>query len=279
MSKIIKYAVWQEEPRYIGEVPEPESEPEEEKEDAGEEAAEKKPSEPEGPKFDEEAQAQMLAEVAAKEERAEQMLQEAREASESLREEAQAEHDRIIAEAQAEVEKLKAAAKEEAHAEGLAEGHEEGLAKAREEMERELKDSTAKAEHVMQTAKEAMKEYVVQAEHEIVTIAMEVVEKILPQHFIDVPQAVLPLVRETIKRVSDQKEIIIRVAPDCYDVVLMARDEFRAMLEGGSSQLEVKTDESLKPGDCVLETPNGSVDARLSTQLGLIEKAVRDVML
>ena len=36
--------------------------------------------------------------------------------------------------------------------------------------------------------------------------------------------------------------------------------------------------DALKPGDCVIETPNGGVDARLSTQLGLLKKAVQSVL-
>ena len=50
------------------------------------------------------------------------------------------------------------------------------------------------------------------------------------------------------------------------------------MLEGNAS-LEVLSDESLQPGDCILETPNGNVDARFATQLELIKKAVQDVRL
>ena len=58
----------------------------------------------------------------------------------------------------------------------------------------------------------------------------------------------------------------------------MARDEFRAMLTGGNANLEVQSDESLKPGDCLLETPNGSVDARLQTQLEMLKEAVKGVL-
>ena len=36
---------------------------------------------------------------------------------------------------------------------------------------------------------------------------------------------------------------------------------------------------ALKPGDCLIETPNGSVDARLATQIELIKRAVVDVMM
>jgi flagellar assembly protein FliH len=59
----------------------------------------------------------------------------------------------------------------------------------------------------------------------------------------------------------------------------MARDEFRTILTYGDAILTVKSDESLKAGDCLIETPNGSVDARLATRMELLKQAVRDVML
>ena len=122
-----------------------------------------------------------------------------------------------------------------------------------------------------------METYVQEAEKQIVTIVMEVADKILPQHFIDVPQVILPLVRKALLKVRDQSQIVIHVCPESYDMVLMAKAEFQSLLEG-NSVLTVKSDESLANGDCVIETPNGTVDARLATQLELIKKSVQDVM-
>ena len=69
----------------------------------------------------------------------------------------------------------------------------------------------------------------------------------------------------------------VRVAPEAYELVLMAKNELQAQLEGNAS-LEVVSDTSLQAGDCMLESPNGVVDAGLATQLQAVEKAVRDVM-
>ena len=47
----------------------------------------------------------------------------------------------------------------------------------------------------------------------------------------------------------------------------------------GDATIEVLSDDSMKPGDCLVETPNGSVDARLATQIEMLKQAVKDVML
>ncbi len=104
------------------------------------------------------------------------------------------------------------------------------------------------------------------------------IEKILPQHFIDVPKEILPVVRESIKYVRDQKEVKVHVEPNSYDLVLVARGELQGMLTDGTAVLEIISDDALKPGDCVIETPNGGVDARLSTQMEVVKDAIKSMM-
>ena len=167
------------------------------------------------------------------------------------------EREQLLSEAKEQIEKEREEARQAGHDEGFAAGREAGL----------------------RDAHDAMRDYLMQAEDVIVSIAMTAVERVLPQHFIDVPQMVLPIVRDAIERVKDQKEIVVHVPPDSYDFVLMARDELRGIVTAGDSSLSITSDESLKPGDCLVETPNGSVDARLQTQIEQLKKAVREVML
>ena len=268
MSKIIKAAEWKEKPRVIKapeppKPPEPERTEEEEKEEA--------------PRFDEEAQAKMLAEIAEREKAADARVEKARTESEKLLQDAKGERDRMVAETRQECEELREEARKTGHAEGLKAGHEEGLKKAEHAMADAIQQANKKAEKTLKDAKDATRDYLLQAEEDVTSIALAVVEKILPQHFIDVPQVILPLVQQAIEKVKDQKEINIHVAPAVYDLVLLARDEFRSHLTGAGAELSVVSDESLVPGDCVIETPNGSVDARLATQLELIRQAIEEV--
>lgn len=263
MSRVIRGAVWKENPHCIStpKPPKPEVVADEEN------------------TLDEAATQRMLAEIAAKEQRASDMLKDAQVNAEIIRQQAQTERDNMLAEAQQEIEQLKEQAQIAGRQAGYEAGHADGEAKAREEMQEILLQSTAQAEKTLQDAKNATRDYVQQAEKDITTIVMQIVEKILPQHFIDVPQIVLPLVQNAIYKVKDQKELIIHVPPDSYDIVLLARDEFRNLLTYGDAVIEIKPDESMKMGDCLIETPNGSVDARLATQIELIKQAVQEVML
>ena len=264
MSKVIKAALWQNTPHVIDtpEVPKPELD------DHSYSVA-----------FDEEAYSKKMAEIKAKEEKAGKMLADAKAEAENIKKEAENDKSRILSEAVQEIQLQKETAIKEGHDEGYSAGKEEAMAQVREEMAAEIKKANAKAEHTLKTADRAAKDYVKQAEEDVVTIVMQVVEKILPQHFIDVPQIILPVVKNALQKVRDQQEVIIHVPPDYYEMVLMARDEYKAMLTGGNANITVHSDESLKVGDCLIETPNGNVDARLDTQLKLIEQAIKEVML
>lgn len=195
---------------------------------------------------------------------------------------AKAEAEKIVEDTRKEAEELLEKVHKDGYDEGYKEGKEQGIKDGREHIEDELKEivrqANDKAQKTIQDAKELTAEYFIRAEDDIVKIVMMAIEKIIPQHFLDVPQAVLPVVREAIRHVRDQKEIKVHVAPDSYDLILTARPEFQAMLTDGTAILEVVSDEALKAGDCVIETPNGGVDARLSTQLGLMKNAVESVL-
>ena len=263
MSRVIKAAIWEGNPHLIH-TPEPPKPEEKAAEDNG---------------LDEETRTRMLAEIAAKEQRAIQLLKDAKVDAEIIKQEAKAERNRLLAEAQKEIERKKEEAAEIGRQEGYEAGYKDGEAKVREEMADILVQGSAQAEKTLQEAKAACRDYVQQAEEDVIKIAMAVVEKILPQHFIDVPQVVLPLVRESLLKVKDQKVLKIHVSPADYDLVLMARTEFRGLLTYGDAEIDITSDSSMKPGDCLIETPNGTVDARLATQIELVRQAVKNVML
>lgn len=213
---------------------------------------------------------------------AEQELKDAKTEAEKLVADAQAEAEKIIDETKHEAEELLKKTRKEGYDAGYADGKEDGIKDGKASIERELADivrqANDKAQKTIRDAKEQTAEYFIRAEDDIVKVVMMAIDKILPQHFIDVPQVILPVVREAIRHVRDQKEIKVHVEPDSYDLVLMARSEFQSMLTDGTAIIEVISDEALKPGDCVIETPNGGVDARLSTQLDLMKSAVESVL-
>ncbi|MGP1407301.1 FliH/SctL family protein [Selenomonas sp.] len=263
MSRIIRTALWQEKACVV-EPPPPPPKPK------------VLPKELEG--VTEESLSERLEYVREKELKAETLLEETREKCMVMVKDAEYASERSEMDARQLAEEIKEEAREAGKAEGFKEGHKDGMEQAAEDCADMLAAANDKAGALMSAALEARKVYLQMAENDVTSIAMSVVEQILPQHFIDAPQIILPLVRKALMKVRDQAEVIVYVAPDAYELVLMAQSEFQHMLEG-QAVLLVKADAGLQPGDCVLETPNGNVDARLSTQMELVRKAIQDVCL
>ena len=288
------------EPVLIGAKPKPEPEPEPEPEvseddEPQEEIPEPEPEPEPEPAIPQEVLDKIYAEIEEIERKSrltEELLHEAQETkaqaqkikkqAQKIRDDARAESEKIVADTKLEAEKLLEKVRKEGYDDGYKEGKEQGIKDGKERIEDELADivrqANDNAQKTIQDAKEQTAEYFIRAEDDIVKVVMMAIEKILPQHFLDVPQVVLPVVREAINHVRDQKEIKIHVEPYSYDLILMARSEFQSMMTDGTAIVEVVSDEALKPGDCVIETPNGGVDARLSTQLDLMKKAVQSVL-
>lgn len=287
-KKIVRTPMLRSDPVVIKVSPDPEPVESKDEESA---AKEGEPSEVKTaePAIDEEAVNTILAEIAAKEQRAIQKLKDAETEANILKQKAENERQELLDKAKVEIEKAKAdvekskadavkQGRDEGIKEGKKKGYDDGVKAAKKEYADKIKGANQKAQKTLQDAKEATAEYFIRAEEDIAKIVMLAIEKILPQHFLDVPQVVLPVVRQAIKQVRDQKEIKIHVAPDNYDIVLMAKSEFQSMLTDGTAVLEVISDDVLSVGDCVIETPNGGVDARLLTQIELMKNAIQSVL-
>lgn len=226
---------------------------------------------------DQAAREAFMADIYNKRRQAEELLANTKKDCELMKADNERECAARIEDAKSQAEAIMEEARQNGFREGVEAGRLEGIEQIKREQAQIILDANAKAEKTLLDAKNASHDYVINAENEIAEMVLEIAAKVLPQHFIDAPQVILPLVRKAILKVRDQNEVIVHVPPDYYDFVLMAKNDYQGLLTG-NARLEIHSDETLHPGDVLVETPNGNVDASLSTQLAQIEKAVRDMM-
>lgn len=268
MSRLIKGAFYENEPRLI-EVAAQENESAEGDSGNGDAKADKG--------LDEEALKNMLATIRQKEEHAAQMLRQAKIEAEIVKQEAKTAAEKVMEVARGRAGQIQDEARQQGYDAGVEEGRRAGAEQIRQEQHQILVDANAAAEKTLAEAREFCKDYVVGAENTIAEMVMRIADKVLPKHFIDVPQLIMPLVREAVQKVKDQPHVLVRVAPEAYEMLMMAQSELQAELEG-SGTLEIKSDETMEAGDCVLESTNGLVDAGLSSQLERVKQAIKNVM-
>jgi flagellar assembly protein FliH len=212
------------------------------------------------------------------EEEAAALLASAREEAEKLRREAEEERERILAEAEEEREKIR----EEAYAAGF----EEGLRSGREEAAAEYSEKLAAAEQVrreaeeesarlLELAEEERRARIMESEGEILKLAVEIAEKIITGKIDESPEAWMQMVRKAVERVAGAKEVVVRVAPEDEEFVVLRLGTVKEVLSE-APPVQVVADSSLKKGDFVLQTDLGQVDGRLKEQLNKIAQALQE---
>ena len=127
------------------------------------------------------------------------------------------------------------------------------------------------AEKMMETAMQAV-EYIENIEETLVKVVTSAVRKIIGE--LDERERIVRVVRTALVSVRSQQKVLIRVCPADEPAVREALAAMIASAPGGVSFLDVSADPRMKPGDCILESELGVVDAGLETQLRALENAL-----
>lgn len=122
---------------------------------------------------------------------------------------------------------------------------------------------------------QAYEGYKNQLEPDYVTLVRVCVEKILGQELKLNPDAVVGIVRNTLRDATQQREINVRVHPADVDILRKNQRRLLDMLARAGS-IEIREDQTVRRGGCIVVTEQGTIDASLDRQLAAIEESLRD---
>lgn len=151
-------------------------------------------------------------------------------------------------------------AKEEREVE-LKRGYEQGLEEAR------LQSAENMIENVSHTI-----DYLSNVEQQMVDLVMESVRKIFNE-FNDEERTIV-VVKDALSVVRNQKQMVLRIAPDKVEFVRARMNEILALFPG-IGYIDIVSDGRLKEDSCILETGIGTVEASLEGQLNALENVFR----
>ena len=109
-----------------------------------------------------------------------------------------------------------------------------------------------------------------EAEHDVVQLSIGIGRRILRRELTIDPEAVGGLVRAALDKLQARDLCKIRVHPAHHPVVRRLLDQ------QGVPAVEVVPDGSLQPGDLVVESKRGDLDASIESQLAEIERGFAD---
>jgi type III secretion protein L len=153
----------------------------------------------------------------------------------------------IIANAERERDAILEQARQEGNAKGLAECN--GI----------LTWATQRAEELTKSWEETM-----------LHLSVRVAEKIIGEELKLSPETIVSIVREALKGTRAGKHLSIQVNEAEAQQVRARLDRLREAI-GVSSEIEIVSSASVRPGGCVIESELGIIDARLETQLKCLE--------
>ncbi|HHU50578.1 MAG TPA: hypothetical protein GXZ36_01970 [Firmicutes bacterium] len=220
--------------------------------------------------------------------------------AESIIAQAKAEAETLFTEARREIQQLKAAvelscreAVAEAEQKGYEAGFEEGYAVAtqkaedefsaklqqvealREEAASAVEEAKADGERIRKEAEEERTRRILESEDEILKLAIDIAERIIRKEISRTSDNWFEMVKEAVEKVAGATEITIRVAVEDEAYLIQHLSEVQKLLTE-APHIRVVADSSLEPGDLIIQSNLGQLDARIKQQLRLMLNSLRE---
>jgi flagellar assembly protein FliH len=185
--------------------------------------------------------------------------------------------EKIIRQAQREAESIIRTAKQNAEAEAEAiadQAYEQGYQEGMDLAAAEGDAIKAQAQKVVLDAWEERKTLLNKLEPEIVELIIRITGKLLDDSIELNPKLIVVLIKQGLSGSNLTGEVIVHVSGADYDAAVECKDELHALTDS-STRLEIMKDPSLKPMDCIIETPYGDVDCSLNQGFEAIVKNLK----
>jgi flagellar assembly protein FliH len=161
------------------------------------------------------------------------------------------------------------AAIDDAYKRGLADGEERSAEKA----QREVAGITERVSRSIESLATLRARLRREAEQDLIKLAMAIARRVLNRELSIDPESIHGLVKVALDRLLAKEVSRVRVHPDHEEAVRRALHQREP-----SRQIPVTADHTLRFGDVIFETSQGSLDASVETQFKEIERGFADRM-
>lgn len=122
-------------------------------------------------------------------------------------------------------------------------------------------------------AQQAAARYSRQHQQDFLRLSVRIAEKILGESLREQPERLVGVVQEALRNLSRERRLTIEVAPGQSAILERHRANLEARL-GPECALRIVDSTEVGIGGCLLRSELGTIDARIETQLTLLEKAL-----
>jgi flagellar assembly protein FliH len=150
---------------------------------------------------------------------------------------------------------------------GVMEGRESGMRSAQADVQAASEQKSARFEQLIRAISEETVQRMYMLEEEMVSVVYGAVCRIVGQVAAS-EEGVKQTILQAVSELRSRPMVSIRISSDDF-AWLQTDNQFSALLAqlNGGGSVRLLADESVKLGGCIIDSPEGSLDARLDTQL------------
>jgi flagellar assembly protein FliH len=199
----------------------------------------------------------------------EEIIEMARMEAQKIMEKAELECQKKLEEAEREAQKRSIQIEENARKKGF----EQGLNEAKEEYQSKLKE----ADEIIARAKTTHDAVLEGMEAEILDLVLEVVRSVVECEIKTNRESIVEIFKHALEKCSNRENIILKASPLDFEIIEKSKESFLASIQG-LGKLEIIEDSSLAPGDCIIETSFGSLNAGINKKLEIVEREFKKLL-
>jgi flagellar assembly protein FliH len=114
-------------------------------------------------------------------------------------------------------------------------------------------------------------------ETEIVSMIQELFKKVIGMSLDTNSQIIINLIKKTLNEFGIKHSLVLKVSSEDYENVLSNKNYILSEVKG-IDDFDIVKAESLKKGDCIVQTQSGEIDSSISTQLKYIDKVISQLI-
>jgi type III secretion protein L len=137
--------------------------------------------------------------------------------------------------------------------------------KGREECETEM------VENILAIKEERARNFA-NIEQEVLRLAVKIAEKIIGEEIKNNEATRGEIVLNALRHARQQEMLTVRVSASDVPLLESIREKIDSF--GRAKYIDFVADQAVKSGGCIIESASGTIDARLETQLRILEKAL-----
>lgn len=159
--------------------------------------------------------------------------------------------------------------------EGIQLGIEKGKAEALAVSKKNIAEIQKNVECCLKKLEDSKHDIFSHSDHLLLKLCVEIARKIIASEINTRQDVILNTIKKALSYIAERDKVVIRVAPGDFQTVNDGRDFWEPVTEK-IKQIAIETDERVSKGGCIIESNNGSADARIGVQIDeisdLIEK-------